>query len=464
MPSQWTPPGMIFCYDAAWQEKPQRKGKQTDMGDQANACVIGAGSSGITVCKALLERGIPFDCFEKSDDVGGVWYYNNPTGLSAAYRSLHINTSKQIMQYSDFPMPEAWPVYTSHAHVHQYFRDYVEHFGLRDKITFNTGVEHCARQSDGRWAVRISTGETRTYDALFVCNGHHWDPRWPEPPFPGQFDGTVMHAHDYRTPEFLSGKRLLLLGLGNSAMDIAVEASYLAEKVYLASRRGTHIFPKYLWGVPTDHWLQPWVPAWLAEPVFTLMLRLQQGKVENYGLPRPEHSLMQAHPTISSTILDRIGHGAIVPKPNIAELCGDRVRFTDGSTEAVDVLIYCTGYKVTFPFFDQNFLAAHDNDLPLYRRMIHPDYPGLFFIGLYQPLGAIFPLAEVQGVIGAEYLLGRYRPPARDAMLRDMEDERARMHRRYVASKRHTMQVDFYPFMRQLQRELREGQRRARSN
>jgi dimethylaniline monooxygenase (N-oxide forming) len=428
---------------------------------KVNACVIGAGSSGIAVCKALHERGLPFDCFELSDDVGGVWYYENPTGLSAAYRSLHINTSKQIMQFSDFPMPAEWPVYTHHAHIHQYFRDYVDHFGFRDKITFNTGVEHCTRRADGVWEVRLSTGETREYDCLFVCNGHHWDPRWPEPPFPGEFHGNVMHAHDYRTPEFLTGKRLLLLGLGNSAMDIAVEASYLAEKVYLAARGATHIFPKYLWGVPTDHWLKPWAPSWLAQPVFTFMLRVQQGKVENYGLPKPAHGLMQAHPTISSTILDRIGHGAIVPKPNIAALEGDSVRFTDGSVEKVDVIIYCTGYKVTFPFFDSTFLAAHDNDLPLYRRMMKPGINNLFFIGLYQPLGAIFPLAEVQGVIAAEYLRGRYLPPPDEEMERDIEAERAAMFKRYLKSKRHTMQVDYYPFMRQLHRELKAGAARA---
>lgn len=424
------------------------------------SCIIGAGSSGITVAKALHERGLPFDCFELSDDIGGVWYYQNPTGLSAAYRSLHINTSKQIMQFSDFPMPEEWPVYTSHAHVREYFRRYVEHFGFRHKITFNTGVSRCFRGDDGTWQVTLATGETRRYDCLFVCNGHHWDPRWPEPAFPGTFNGITMHAHTYRTPEFLSGKKVLLLGLGNSAMDIAVETSYIADKVYLAARRGTHIFPKYLWGYPTDHWLQPWVPAWLAEPVFNFMLRVQQGRVENYGLPRPEHSLMQAHPTISSTILDRIGHGAILPKPNIAQLAGNEVLFTDGSKEEVDVIIYCTGYKMSFPFFDPAFLSATDNELALYLRMLKPGIDNLWFIGLYQPLGAIFPLAEVQGIIAAEYLLGNYRPPSPQAMQAAIEADRAAMSRRYVKSKRHTIQVDFHPFMRQLKQELAAGKRR----
>jgi len=428
------------------------------------SCIIGAGSSGITVAKALHERGLPFDCFEKSDDVGGNWYFNNPNGMSAAYRSLHINTSKQIMQYSDFPMPEAWPTYASHDLVHQYFRDYVDHFGLRELITFNMGVRHCAREADGVWRVTLDSGEERYYDCLFVCNGHHWSPRWPEPAFPGEFDGLVMHAHDYREPGFLAGRRVLLLGLGNSAMDIGVEASYVAERVFLAARRGTHIFPKYLWGRPADHWLKPWIPAWVAEPAFSLMLRIQQGRVSDYGLPKPEHSLMQAHPTISSTILDRIGHGRIVPKPNIAELKGGVVRFEDGSEEAVDVIIYCTGYNISFPFFDRDFLSAPGNELPLFRHMVKPGIDNLFLIGFYQPLGAIFPLAELQGVIGAEYLLGRCALPDAGAMEADIAQERARMARRYVQSARHTIQVDYYPFMKQLDRLLRDGSARARMN
>jgi cation diffusion facilitator CzcD-associated flavoprotein CzcO len=425
------------------------------------SCVIGAGSSGLTTIKALKERGLPLDCFDRSDDLGGNWYYNNPNKLSSAYRMLHIDSSKSRMRYSDFPMPEEYPNYCHHTQVLAYFHAYAERFGLREHVTFNTGVERAERQPDGAWRVRLSTGEEREYDALFVCNGHHWDPRWPEPAFPGKLDGTVMHSHDYRDAEQFRGKNVLILGMGNSSMDIAVECSYVADKVFLAARRGAHIIPKYLFGRPADQWTVPWLPWWLGRIGLSRLLWLQTGSMESYGLPKPDHKLMEAHPSVSSVILDRIAHGDIKPKPNIAELCGDRVRFVDGTSESVDAIIYCTGYKVSFPFFDADFLAAPDNDLPLFLRMFKPGIDNLFFIGLLQPLGAIFPAAERQACLAGEYLAGRYALPSEGEMQATIEAERAAMFRRYVKSKRHTMQVDFDVFMRQLKREMQTGARRA---
>src|SRR5262249_32800317 len=142
---------------------------------------------------------------------------------------------------------------------------------------------------------------------------------------------------------------------------------------------------------------------------------------------------------ISADFLNRLAHGEMTWKPNIAALEGDRVRFADGSVEEVNVIVYATGYKVTFPFFDEGLISAPDNDLPLYRRVFHPDHRDVFFIGLLQPLGAIMPLAEAQGKWVAAYLRGEYHLPPAAALRRDIERERAKMFKRYVASKRHTM-------------------------
>lgn len=428
------------------------------------ACIIGAGSSGLTTCKALQEREIPFDCFELSDDIGGNWYYDNPNGLSSIYRQLHIDTSKSRMAFSDFPMPAAYPNYASHEQVFQYFSAYADHFGLRRRITFNTGVEKARLGEDGLWQVALSTSERRLYDALFVCNGHHWDPRWPEPPFPGEFHGEVMHSHYFRTAEPFRDQRVVVVGMGNSALDIAVETSYVAKETFLAARRGVYIIPKYLFGRPLDTWWPPRMPYWVNSFLLGILLRLQVGRMEDYGLPRPDHQLLEAHPSMSSTALDRIAHRAITPKPNIARLLGDRVEFTDGSVEEADVIVYATGYKVSFPFFDEDFLAAPNNELPLYRRMIKPGIPNLFFIGLVQPLGAIFPIAERQAIIAGEYLCGRYAPPPEAEMLADIARREEQQRRRYVRSPRHTMQVDFDDFMRLLARELRAGAHRAQAS
>jgi len=438
------------------------------MSQLPSVCVIGAGSSGIAAAKALHERGIPFDCFEKSDRVGGNWVFGNTNGMSSAYRSLHINTSRERMEYTDFPMPKSYPDFPHHSHIAAYFDDYVDHFGFRDRIRFETGVEHAEREADGTWTIRLDTGETRRYDALVVANGHHWDPRWPEPPFPGTFDGTQTHAHHYVDNEPFKGRRVVVVGIGNSAMDIAVESSFVADATWLSSRRGAHIIPKYLFGRPLDqigvNRLTGALPWAFRKAIFQTFYRVGVGEMEGYGLPRPDHDLGDAHPTISADFLNRVAHGEIGYKPNVAELLGDRVRFEDGSVEQVDTIVWCTGYKVTFPFFDPELISAPDNDLPLFRRVFHPDIDNVFFVGLLQPLGAIMPLSEAQGQWIAAYLRGEYALPAPAALRQDMERERAKMFKRYVASKRHTMQVDFDNYLYALGRERRAGARRVREH
>ena len=432
------------------------------------ACVIGAGSSGIAAVKALAAHGYDVTAYEKSDRVGGNWVWGNTNGMSSAYRSLHINTSRERMEYSDFPMPKSYPDFPHHTHIAKYFDDYVERFGIRDRIRFETGVERAARGADGVWEVALEGGETHRYDALLVANGHHWDARWPEPAFPGaeDFEGVQIHSHDYKgdDPGFFRDKTVVVLGMGNSAMDIAVEASFVASHTYLAARRGAHVMPKYLFGKPIDQiGGSTRIPFAVRRRILEGMLKLYLGDMERYGLPKPDHRLGDAHPTVSDDILSRMAHGTITAKPTIASLSRHGVRFADGSEVEADVVVYCTGYKVTFPFFDAGFIAAPENDLPLFRRTFHPDIPNLFFIGLLQPLGAIMPIAEVQSAWVADHLAGRYALPSPGALRADIEAERRAMFKRYVASKRHTMQVDYDDWMAATAKERRAGKERARA-
>jgi dimethylaniline monooxygenase (N-oxide forming) len=425
------------------------------------ACVIGAGSCGIAAAKALYEARIPFDCFEAGPMVGGLWHFENPNGLSGAYSTLEMNTSGPRMSYSDFPIGNE--DYPPHEDVGAYFDRYVDHFGIRRTITFNTRVEHVEPTGDGRFRVTTSGG-SGDYDAILVCNGHHWDPRWPEPPFPGHFDGVEMHSHDYRRPEQLAGKRVVVVGGGNSGMDIARDAADVGEAAFLSLRRGVHVIRKRLGRKrkPIDQMLAPpWLPWPIKQKGFEVM-RMRSGDISDYGFPEPDHKVGHAHPTVSDEIHDRLEAGKVIPKPKIRELRGDRVLFEDGSEEAVDVIVYCTGYKVSFPFFDEDFIAAPDNDLPLYMRTFHPEVEGVYFLGLAQPLGAIMPMAEQQAKWIAALLTGEYQLPSAEEMRAEIVRARERHARRFYKSKRHTMEVDFDEWMRDAERELQAGRARKR--
>ena len=425
-------------------------------------CVIGAGSSGITACQVLSARGIPFDCFEKGSHVGGNWRYGNDNGMSSAYRSLHINSSRRLMSFKAFPMPEDYPDYPSHQHIAAYFDAYAERFGLTERIRFNTevvGVEPV----DGEWEATVEDAdgkrETERYRAVLVANGHHWNPRWPEPPFSGadEFEGEQIHAHYYREPDVLEGKRVLVLGIGNSAVDIAVEASRIADATFLGMRRGAYVLPKYLGGKPIDE-ASPPIVSRLPLPVQRFMmarlLKLAVGDMTDYGLPKPDHKLLEAHPTVSSEVLSRIGHGDIAVKPNIDRFAGGRtVRFTDGSEEEIDLVVYCTGYKISFPFLDEATFPVHDNRLPLYRRVVAPERSGLYFIGFIQPLGPIMPIAEAQSEWVADLLSSKASLPSAAEMQAEIAAYERRMGKRFVASKRHTIEVDFHPYLREIRRE-----------
>jgi len=435
----------------------------------SGVCVIGAGSSGIASCQVLHARGIPFDCFEAGSAVGGNWRYDNDNGMSAAYRSLHANSSRQAMRYATFPMPDDYPSYLGHRLIAQYLDDFVDHFGFRAKIRFRTEVTRAEPAPGGGWQVTVrqrDTGAARTgwYRAVLVANGHHWDPRYPEPAFPGagSFAGEQLHSHQYRTPEPFTGRRVLILGLGNSACDVAADCSQVAARTLLAVRRGAHIVPKYLFGVPTDHLtlmrLGTRAPLRLQRSAVALLVRAAQGDVTKYGLPKPDHPMLCAPPTVSDSLLSRLGHGDIVVKPAIDRFGRDRVHFTDGSAEQVDTVIYCTGYKISFPFLDEAVTGA--GLLPLYHRVVPPKLPGLYFIGLVQPVGATMPIAEIQSEWVADLLQGRAALPPEPQMNREIARYRAVTAKRYAHSTRDAIQVDFLAYLREIRKERQAGAKR----
>lgn len=438
-------------------------------GAEANAkvCIVGAGCSGFTMAKRLKDFGISYDCFEASDNIGGNWYFNNPNGMSSCYKSLHIDTSKYRLAFEDYPVPEEWPDFPHHSQLLQYFHDYVDHFGLRETITFNTRVIECEPLDGGRWRVHLSTGHVREYDALIVANGHHWDARIPE--YPGTFNGYQIHSHNYRDPfsDFdFRGKRALVVGAGNSSMDICSELSQrpMCEKLFISMRRGVWVLPKYLDGVPTDKVSLPaWMPSSIGRSLARKKIKKISGNMEDFGLPVPDHEPLSAHPSVSGEFLLRVGSGDIIPKGAIERLEGDAVIFADGSREEVDAIIWATGYDVSFPFLKIDALTpAEDNTFPLFKRMVKPGFDTLFFAGLAQSLPTLVNLAEQQSKFVAAALSGQYQLPDAEEMKQAIVADEKIHKGHYYDSPRHSMQVDFSKYVADLNKEMKRGAKRVK--
>ena len=422
------------------------------MGFDAQACLIGAGAAGLASGKALADQGIDFDWFEKGSYVGGLWQIDNDNGGAAAYRSLHLNSSRPRTEYPSYPMPQDWADYPPYHQVAEYFEDFADHFGLRERITFNTAVER-VEPIDGLgengWRVTTSDGRTRSYQNVLIANGHHSSPKIPH--FDGEFTGESFHAHDYRDADVFAGKRVLVIGVGNSGMDIACDASRSASSVLLSTRHGVHVIPKYALGKPVDQLSSPlmaYVPFAVERLAYETIVRLSTGRPQDRGLPAPDHRLLGAHPTVSAELYDRVGHGDIAIRADVAAFDGTAVRFVDGTSDDVDLVVYATGYNISMPFLDPEVFDPQDNRMPLYLRIVAPDRPGLWFMGFIQTVGSGIPLTEYQALWVADVIAGKLPMPDQQVMRRWIADDQAAMAQRYVRSQRHTMQVDYWRYIR----------------
>lgn len=427
------------------------------------ACVIGTGSSGLVAAKTLQEYGVEFDWFEMGSGIGGNWRYNNDNGCSAAYDSLYIDTSKDRMAYADFSIPKAFPNYLHHSQVLEYFESYAKHFRLIPLITFKTCVEHVESLPNDSYKVstkNLDTGVKKIaiYDAVLVCNGHHWHPKIPV--FPGEFNGEMFHSRNYRNPDDFKDKNVLILGIGNSGADIACDVAQVAAHTFLASRCGAHVIPRFLLGRPVDKWTTPFLsrfPFSMQRLLFSIIVWLSRGWQSNYGMPVPPTQILAEHPTLSTELLPLIKAGKVKPKPLVDHLNGSEVIFVDGSRENIDIFICATGYQISFPFLADDMVSVAENRVGLYGKVVHPDHCGLYFIGLIQPLGAIMPLAELQAKWVTGLISGHLSLPTRDEMRRSIANDQTILANRYVSSTRHTIQVDFFPYKRWLECQIRRG-------
>ncbi|MGH6865512.1 MAG: flavin-containing monooxygenase [Methyloceanibacter sp.] len=384
-------------------------------------CIIGAGACGLPVVKTFAERGIAFDCFEALSDVGGIW---NPASPHVVYASTHLNSSQRLSRYPRFRFAEGLPHYPSRAQAQDYLRAYARQFGLYDRITFNTRVISAERGEDD-WRVTVEGEDaTRHYAGLVVANGHHWYPNMPH--YPGSFAGEVLHSHDVKSKEQLKGKRVLVVGAGNSAVDILSDAALDSVRAVHSMRRTYYFFPKMVFGKPTDVFIDLMSRWPLPRPVlnsfYKLGMRVLVGAHHRYGLPAPDHDLFEQHPTACTTYLDHLVHGRIAVKPGIERLQGTRVRFTDGSEEEIDLLIYATGFAVRFPFMEESYVLDEAGNSKLFMHTFHRAFDDLFVTGLFEPAeGGVWQLAEYQARLIAGFILACERDPTRADWFRSLK-------------------------------------------
>ncbi|MEU3285748.1 MULTISPECIES: flavin-containing monooxygenase [Streptomyces] len=427
-----------------------------------SVCVIGAGLSGLAAARALKARGVEFVCLEKSPGVGGIWRAPGAGERGPGYLSLHLNSTKQLTGYADHPMPAAYPVYPRHSDMAAYLRAYAEWAGVLDHIELETTVESVRPTADGAWTVvsRSADGArtARVFRQVVVASGHNTEPFLPAPP-PGAetFEGTILHAYDYRDGSDWAGRRVVVVGLGASAVDIAADLSRYAGRTLLSVRRGLHILPKQLFGVPLDEVAEaPWWTAMsLAEQrrFIEQALLVARGKLSDYGLPEPDHPVFASAVTLSDEILSRIRHGGVVPRPAIDRLDGDRVHFTDGSSERADAVVYCTGYRMAFPFLPDGCPLGPEGAVELYKRVVAPDHPGLSFIGLVRPHGSITRLVEAQADWVARLATGEAVLPEPEVMRKEIATYLGGIAGQYGRREGASIQVNFAPYLEEL-REL----------
>ncbi|MEU3730843.1 NAD(P)-binding domain-containing protein [Streptomyces sp. NPDC033538] len=427
-------------------------------------CVIGAGLSGLAVAHALKERGIGFVCLERAADVGGIWRQPEAGERGPGYQSLHLNTAKQLTGYAGFPMPDSYPLYPRHSQVAAYLRSFAEWAGIRENVELRTEVVSVAQDADGMWTVvsRDADGATtsRRFERVIVASGHHTDPALPDtlPAGSETFAGRILHSLDYRDGGDFAGQRVVVVGLGASAVDIAADLSRHAAETVLSVRRGLHIVPKQLYGQSLDEIAEA---PWWNEMSFAERRRwaeeallVARGRLADYGLPEPDHPLFSSATTLSDEILSRIRHGAVTPKPAIASFDGDRVVFTDGTRVAADAVVYCTGFHMTFPFLPAGCPVAADGSVELYRRVVPADRPGLYFVGLVRPVGAITRLVEAQARWVARIIGGEAELPAADEMREEIGTYLAGIVQRYGRTRGASIQVDVGPYLAEFRESL----------
>jgi cation diffusion facilitator CzcD-associated flavoprotein CzcO len=427
--------------------------------------VIGAGAGGTCAAKYMIEAGVDVTVYEAGSHIGGLWVYDNDNGRSQAYRHLSIISSRRYTRFTDYDFDEQTPRFPTHRDMARYLDAYARQFGVTERVRFGSSVtevkpEFAPGSEPPRWRVATADGRADAYDAVLVATGHLNEPnnvhRF------SVFTGQYLHSSAYRIPDPFARKRVCVVGIGNSGVDIASGVCTVAERTVIVVRSGVIIQPKVLFGVPFSDiaiglrkW---WIPAGLRAKIMSWLVFTAHGDLRKLGIPSPEK---RTHPTLSESIVMDIEYNRVSVKPDITEIHGQKLTFADGTTEEFDVLVGATGYKVHLPFLSDDVVPVTGNHVDLYKRIFVPDWPGLCFIGMLNPVGTLNRIFEEQSQVVAGYLRGQLALPATEEMAADIAEKNRRSAAVYTDAPRHEMEEPDFRYVDELHQLARAGAARA---
>jgi cation diffusion facilitator CzcD-associated flavoprotein CzcO len=353
--------------------------------------IIGAGPSGLSLVRAMRKHGIACVAYERHSDVGGIWDSANKG--SPIYKSAHFISSKTQSHYIDYDMPAHYPDYPSNHKILTYMQSFADAYDLRRDVLFNTDVVSTSRV-DGGWDVTLSNGQTVRHSALICANGTNWHGVMPE--YPGQYTGEIRHSSTYKSAEEFVGKRVLIIGAGNSGCDIACDAARSADKALISLRRGYHFIPKHLFGIPADQFAAegPKMPMWLEQSIFGFLLGLLNGDLTRLGLQKPDHKIFETHPILNTQLLHHLAHGDIAARQDIARFDGKTVHFKDGKSDEIDLIIAATGYRWDIPYLAREAISWRQNRPDMFLNLFSRTDPTLYTFGFMETNGGAYKMFD----------------------------------------------------------------------
>ena len=349
-----------------------------------------------------MKRGLDFEILERFDAPGGIWNIDQPG--SPMYRSCHFISSRNFGGFMGYPMPAGYPMYPRWDQILEYIHSFARDYGIDEKIRTGANVVHAepVDTEAGRfWRVTLEGGETLDYRGIVVATGSQWAPVIPSVAGLESFTGRAIHSAEYLDTNEFSGKRVLIVGAGNSGVDIAADAAFTAEKAYLSTRRGYWFLPKFLYGHPVPDLLagnvtiapdSPLAGMPRAEVLKAVLAAV--GDLTAYGLPAPDHEFGASHPIVNNQVLHCLAHGLLEHRPDVASVSGSTVSFVDGSTTEIDVIVFATGFDIVVPWLPEGVVHYVDGHPEAVMGSFFPDQRGLYLVGILHLAGNSFSVMD----------------------------------------------------------------------